>query len=159
MTLINVFLLIFGELFVILDDTHLNYFLLLYRDLLEQICSFLKVFDQVMEELSEDKTPTIYKVFPLRQRLLNHCDLKTIDHDSIKELKVFLSTKPQPDQSTTAENILSESFDLPIEEQDSEAVVPLDQELTRYLALNETISANDDVLLFWKNYLRLLLRS
>lgn len=88
--MLNVFMDIFDELSIIFDDTYLNEYLLLDRNLLKQICSLLKVFDEAIEELSEDKKPTIYKVLPLRQRLLDECEMNTDDHDGVKELKVFL---------------------------------------------------------------------
>ncbi len=88
--MLHVFLEIFDELAVILDTSYLNEYLILDRDLLEQICLFLKVFDDIIEQLSDDKKPTIYKVLPFRQRLFNECEIKPDDHDGLKELKVFL---------------------------------------------------------------------
>ncbi|CAF0968562.1 unnamed protein product [Adineta ricciae] len=61
--MLNIFLQIFDELFIILDDSHLNEFLTMDRDLLEEICSFLKIFDQAIEELSEDKHQRYSKFF------------------------------------------------------------------------------------------------
>ena len=55
--MLNVFIDMFDELSVILGDIHLNEYLLLDRHLLKHICSFLKVFDEAIEELSEDKKP------------------------------------------------------------------------------------------------------
>ncbi|CAF4837161.1 unnamed protein product, partial [Rotaria sp. Silwood2] len=72
---------------------NLNEYLLLDKEFLEQVCSFLKVFDDVIEQLSDDKRPTIYKVLPLRQRLLNECEIKSNDSDGLKEMKVFLSRR------------------------------------------------------------------
>ncbi|CAF1689759.1 unnamed protein product, partial [Adineta ricciae] len=58
------------------------------------------------------------------------------------------STNSKYEQSTNTQNILSECFDLPVADQDSEADLPYDHELTSYLALNEAIGPKDDVLLF-----------
>lgn len=88
--MLQTFLEIFDELGLVLDNTHLNEYLLLDKEFLEQICSFLKVFDDVIEQLSDDKRPTIYKVLPLRQRLLNECGIKANDSDGLKQIKIFL---------------------------------------------------------------------
>ena len=81
---------IFDELSMVLDGSNLNQYLLSEKDLLEQICLFLKVFDEVIEQLSDDKRPTIYKVLPLRQRLLNECKIQDNDHIGLQKLKQFL---------------------------------------------------------------------
>jgi hypothetical protein len=88
--MLQVFLDIFDELGLVLDNVNLNDYLLLDKEFLEQICSFLKVFDYVIEQLSDDKRPTIYKVLPLRQRLLNECEIKPNDSDGLKQVKIFL---------------------------------------------------------------------
>jgi hypothetical protein len=88
--MLKIFLDIFDELILVLDSINLNEYLLLDKEFLEQICSFLNVFDTVIEQLSDDKRPTIYKVLPLRQRLLNECEIKSNDSDGLKEMKVFL---------------------------------------------------------------------
>ncbi|CAF1509555.1 unnamed protein product [Rotaria sordida] len=77
--MLQVFLDIFDELGLVLDNINLNEYLLLDKEFLEQVCSFLKVFDEVIEQLSDDKQPTIYKVLPLHQRLLNECEVKPND--------------------------------------------------------------------------------
>ncbi|CAF3736993.1 unnamed protein product [Rotaria sp. Silwood1] len=88
--MLQVFLDIFDELGLVLDSINLNKYLLLDKEFLEQVCSFLKVFDEVIEQLSDNKQPTIYKVLPLRQQLLNECEVKPNDCDGLKEMKVFL---------------------------------------------------------------------
>lgn len=88
--MLQTFLEIFDELGLVLDNTHLNEYLLLDKEFLEQICSFLKVFDDVIKQLSDDKRPTIYKVLPLHQRLLNECGIKANDSDGLKQIKIFL---------------------------------------------------------------------
>lgn len=63
------------------------------------------------------------------------------------------STKSKQQQPlSTTQNLLSQCFDLPIEDQDSVSASPFDKELVDYMALNVTLKPNDDVLLFWKNY-------
>ncbi|CAF3948649.1 unnamed protein product [Rotaria sp. Silwood1] len=212
--MLHVFFEIFDELTMALDGTNLNQYLLLDKDLLEQICLFLKVFDTVIEQLSDDKRPTIYKVLPLRQRLLNECKIHDYDHiasriqtiwvlhdvhfvstflhPSFKQFQIApdekqkamdlvkaeilkrqslatseqamidinssistrSSTTPKSQQlkvTTTAQNILAQCFDLPIEDKDPLASSSPDQELMEYIALNDTLQLDDDVLMFWKN--------
>ncbi|CAF1366193.1 unnamed protein product [Rotaria sordida] len=69
----NVFLTVFDDLAGILDRTFLDDYTLIDKDLLEYICSFLAPFEEVIEGLSCDKKPTIYKVLPLRQYFINQC--------------------------------------------------------------------------------------
>ena len=89
--MLHVFYEMFDELLVILYNTHLNECMMLDKDLLKQICSCRKVFDEAIKQLSDDKKPTIYKVLPLPQCLLSECDVKPNDHDGLKAIKVFLS--------------------------------------------------------------------
>ena len=74
---------------MVLGGSNLNQYLLLDKDLLERIYLFLKVFDEVIEQLSDDERPTIYKVLPLR-RLLNECKIQDNDYISLQKLKQFL---------------------------------------------------------------------
>ena len=99
--MMNSVLLVINELSLILDGAHLNEYIMLDKDLLEQICSFLKVFDEVIEQLSDDKKPTTFKVLPLRKRLLNEHKIKSRDHQGLTEVKVFLGEflTSSPDRS------------------------------------------------------------
>jgi len=86
----DVFLLVFDELPGVLDRVLINDYELIDKDLLSQICLFLKPFEEVIEQLSSDTKPTIYKVLPFKQCLLNHCKLQPDDHDGIRQIKTFL---------------------------------------------------------------------
>ena len=86
----DIFLLVFDELVTVLDTNYITYYLSIDKDLLECICCFLKVFENTIEELSKDTTPTIHKVLPLREYLLNHCQVGVGDNQGVKEIKIFL---------------------------------------------------------------------
>lgn len=86
----DIFLQVFDQIIGVLDSNFITCYLSINKELLECICSFLKVFDKVIEELSQDTVPTIHKVLPLREYLLKHCQVNDDDHDGIKELKLFL---------------------------------------------------------------------
>ncbi|CAF4387316.1 unnamed protein product, partial [Rotaria socialis] len=86
----NVFLTVFDDLVGVLDRTFLDDYMLIDKDLLEHVCSFLGPFEEVINELSCDKKPTIYKVLPLRQCLINRCTIHQDDHDGIRQIKTFL---------------------------------------------------------------------
>ena len=88
--MLNSFFELFDELSMVLDGLNLNQYLLLDKDLLKQICLFLKVFDEVIEHFSGDKRSTIYKVLPLRQHLLNECKTQDNDHIGVEKLKQLL---------------------------------------------------------------------
>lgn len=60
------------------------------RDLLNDICEFLKPFDEVIAILSDEKQPTLHKVIPLRSFLTKHCNEKQDDILAMKKLKRFI---------------------------------------------------------------------
>lgn len=88
--MLNTYADVFDELSSILDHIYLQEYLSIEKDLLDQICSFLKVFDDVIEQLSDEKKPTIFKVLPFRQHLLNHCKTENDDHIGLNQIKSFL---------------------------------------------------------------------
>ena len=51
--MLNSFVEVFNELSMVLDGSNLSQYLLLDKYLLEQICLFLEVFDEVIEQLSD----------------------------------------------------------------------------------------------------------
>lgn len=57
---------------------------------MEELCLYLEVFDEVIDQLSDEKHPTIHKVLPLRNLILDHCEIKPNDSDGLQEVKVFL---------------------------------------------------------------------
>ncbi|CAF4392090.1 unnamed protein product [Rotaria magnacalcarata] len=67
---------------------------LIEKDLLDCVCKFLEPFEEVIVNLSEEQRPTLHKVIPLRQTLINSCVVEANDlaNDSngIIQLKVFL---------------------------------------------------------------------
>ncbi|CAM4848544.1 unnamed protein product, partial [Rotaria magnacalcarata] len=87
----NVFLTLFNDLAVVLDRAFLDDYMLIDKDLLEHVRSFLGPFEELINELSCDKKPTVYKVLPLRQCLINRCTIHQNDHDGIRQMKTFLS--------------------------------------------------------------------
>lgn len=89
--MLNVFLIVFDDLYPIINSTHIEHFINLDKDLLEEVCNFLIPFDQVFTELSATNRPTLHRVIPLRQYLLNRCEIKPEDHHGIQKLKQFLS--------------------------------------------------------------------
>ncbi|CAF4312008.1 unnamed protein product [Rotaria sp. Silwood2] len=66
-----------------------------FLEIFDELTVVLDVFDEVIEQLSDDKRPTIYKVLPLRQRLLNECKVQDNDHTGLQQLKQFLSSRIQ----------------------------------------------------------------
>lgn len=89
--MLNVFSMVFDELFPIIDNTHKEQYINIDQDFLQEVCEFLVPFDQVFQELSETSRPTLHRVIPLRQYLLNWCAIRPEDHDGIRKLKTFLS--------------------------------------------------------------------
>ncbi|CAF4448896.1 unnamed protein product, partial [Rotaria socialis] len=85
-----VFLGVYDELAGVINKAFIANLAAIDKELLEEVCVFLKPFDRAIVELSEEEKPTMHKVIPIRQLLLNHCDLKYADSDELKELKFFV---------------------------------------------------------------------
>ncbi|CAF5166774.1 unnamed protein product, partial [Rotaria magnacalcarata] len=88
--MLNVFLKVFDDIGVVLNNNYLSYFTAIDKELLEEVCKFLELFEEVINKLSQEERLTIYMVIPLRQLLINHCEPQFEDTAELKELKVFL---------------------------------------------------------------------
>ncbi|CAF3417542.1 unnamed protein product [Rotaria socialis] len=91
--MLNVFLKVFDDIGVVLNNNYLSYFTVIDKELLEEVCKFLELFEEVINKLSQEERPTIYMVIPLRQLLINHCEPQFEDTAELKELKVFLGNR------------------------------------------------------------------
>ncbi|CAF4404195.1 unnamed protein product, partial [Rotaria magnacalcarata] len=88
----------FAELFFELPSALVNSnfmmnYNLIEKDLLDCVCKFLEPFEEVIVNLSEEQRPTLHKVIPLRQTLINSCVLEANDSNGIIQLKVFLARR------------------------------------------------------------------
>ncbi|CAF1436953.1 unnamed protein product [Adineta ricciae] len=88
--MLNVFLVVFDELFPIINGSHLENYIKIDKTFLQEVCEFLVPFDNVFQQLSVTDRPTLHRVIPLRQYLLNSCKTEPEDHSGIKKLKEFL---------------------------------------------------------------------
>ncbi len=88
--MLNVFLMVFDELLTIININYLENYVNIEKDFLQQVCDFLVPFDEVLQQLSDTKRPTLHRVIPFRQYLINLCEIKPEDHDGIEKLKKFL---------------------------------------------------------------------
>lgn len=88
--MLNVFLSVFDDIYMLLNNNYMDYFTGIDKELLEEVCRFLKLFDKAINQLSEEERPTMHMVLPIRQLLLNHCESKVEDSAELKELKLFL---------------------------------------------------------------------
>ncbi|CAF1460760.1 unnamed protein product [Rotaria sordida] len=86
----TVFLNVFDELDKILDSKLLTYYSRIDKDLLHDICQFLFPFDTVLQTLSDSKRPTLHRVLPFKQFLINKCNINNYDKEGLKQLKSFL---------------------------------------------------------------------
>ncbi|CAF4148361.1 unnamed protein product [Rotaria magnacalcarata] len=85
--MLNVFLKVFDDIGVVLNNNYLSYFTAIDKELLEEVCKFLELFEEVINKLSQEERLTIYMVIPLRQLLINHCEPQFEDTAELKELK------------------------------------------------------------------------
>ncbi|CAF3321032.1 unnamed protein product [Rotaria socialis] len=88
--MLEVFLDVYDELTGVINNAFMANLAAIDKELLEELCAFLKLFDEAIDELSEEEKPTMHKVIPIRQLLLNYCDLKYEDSGERIELKCFV---------------------------------------------------------------------
>jgi hypothetical protein len=88
-----VFSNVFDELAEILDSNLLKTYSEIDQDLLYDICEFLSPFITVLDTLSDNKRPTLHRVLPFKQFLINKCTINNEDKEGVKELKSFLCMK------------------------------------------------------------------
>ena len=89
--MMNAFLNVYDDVGGVVNNHYIDPLIAIDKKLLEEICSFLNLFDQTIKELSEAEGPTIHKMFHIRQLLLNHCQITFEDSSELSELKLFLS--------------------------------------------------------------------
>ncbi len=89
--MLNIFREVFFELPEVLINTKVtDNYNLIDKELLDKICGFLEPFQQALDDLSEDQRPSLHQVIPVRQCLINKCQIKETDSTAIIQLKIFL---------------------------------------------------------------------
>ena len=84
---------VFHELPLVLTNTKfIDSYNLIEKTSLDDICLFLQPFEEVLEALNEDYRPTLHRVIPLCQCLINKCEIRE-DSTAVAELKLFLGKK------------------------------------------------------------------
>ncbi|CAF3196992.1 unnamed protein product [Rotaria socialis] len=84
---------VFDEVAEILDSKLFTIYSRIDKDLLSDICEFLSPFITVLETLSDNKRPTLHRVVPFKQFLINKCDIGNDEKQGVKQLKLFLRMK------------------------------------------------------------------
>lgn len=79
------------ELGQVLDREYLLLYTDIDTDLLRQIVLFMHPFSDVIEELSDSLRPTLHRVIPLRQHLIDCCSPHIDDEVGLEKLKYYLS--------------------------------------------------------------------
>ncbi|CAF5156985.1 unnamed protein product [Rotaria sp. Silwood1] len=91
----NVFNELFDEIPRALDTKFLLTYSIINRQSLQQVCDFISIFDEVIEKLSDDARPTLHRVIPFRQHVIDHCSTRDNDDDNLihmKKIYRYLST-------------------------------------------------------------------
>ncbi len=87
----NVFNEIFDEIPQALNTNFLLTYSIINRQILRQICEFIADFDEVIEKLCDDSRPTLHRVVPLRQHLIDLCSTFANDEgDDLNHVKKFI---------------------------------------------------------------------
>ena len=84
------FLDVFAELAHVLEREHLPLYADIDLALLQQVVTFMEPFNAVIEELSDSDRPTIHRVIPLRQYLIECCSPHIDDEPGVDNLKRYL---------------------------------------------------------------------
>jgi hypothetical protein len=88
--ILNIFLNVYNELDGVINNNFIDYLTDIDKKLLEELCVFLKLSDQAVDQLSDEERPTMHKVLLIRQLLLDRRDVKLEDSDELKSLEFFL---------------------------------------------------------------------
>ncbi|CAF0948747.1 unnamed protein product [Rotaria sordida] len=84
---------VFNELANLLDSRLLLTYATIDKNLLDDICEFLSTFDTSFEILSDSQRPTLHRVLPLKQLLINKCCIKGDELEGLKQVKHFLGKR------------------------------------------------------------------
>ncbi|CAF4743276.1 unnamed protein product [Rotaria sp. Silwood2] len=84
---------VFNELANLLDSRLLLTYAKIDKNLLDDICEFLSTFDTAFEILSDSKRPTLHRVLPLKQLLINKCCINGDELEGLKQVKHVLGMK------------------------------------------------------------------
>ncbi|CAF4923860.1 unnamed protein product [Rotaria sp. Silwood1] len=76
-----------------LQTKTLNDYSLIEKELLDDICNYLEPFQEILDAVSEDQQPSLHRVIPLRQYLMNKCEVKEEDSATIIRLEVLLACR------------------------------------------------------------------
>ncbi|CAF3344336.1 unnamed protein product [Rotaria sp. Silwood2] len=104
--MLNVFSSIFDELVQILDSKLLTTYSRINDDFLLDICRFLLLFDTVIKALSDDRRPTLHRVLPFKQYLINKCEIDNDDNEDLKQVKCFLGKRLDEKWELTDEHLI-----------------------------------------------------
>ena len=91
--MLEVFFDVYDELASVINKNLVESLAAIDKDLLEELCIFLQLFDQAINQLSDEDKPTIHQVIPIRQLLINHCEVALDDSDGLKEVKNFVGKR------------------------------------------------------------------
>ena len=92
--MLDVFRQVFFELpKVLINSKSMNDYHLIEKVLLDNLCSFLEPFQEVIDTLSQEQQPVLHLVIPLRQCLINQCEIEEDDSPAISQLKAFLGKR------------------------------------------------------------------
>ncbi|CAF4556800.1 unnamed protein product, partial [Rotaria socialis] len=105
--MLNVFNITYNERVDAFSGSHYNGFESLDKDLLYQLCEFIRSFDEVITTLSEETQPTLHKVIPLRCLLINHCTQKPDDISGMMKIKLFLQERIMDKWPIQSEHLLA----------------------------------------------------
>ncbi|CAF2957913.1 unnamed protein product [Rotaria sp. Silwood2] len=105
--MLNVFSSIFDELVQILDSKLLTTYSRINDDFLLDICRFLLLFDTVIKALSDDRRPTLHRVLPFKQYLINKCEIDNDDNEDFKQVKCFLGKRLDEKLELTDEHLIA----------------------------------------------------
>ncbi|CAF1067598.1 unnamed protein product [Rotaria sordida] len=91
----GLYLNVYCELPIILNDEQKSNYLKIEHDDLESICLYLKHFYDIIEKLICEKTPTLHLVIPYKQFLINLSNVTDDNNQLIAPLKRYIGKQLQ----------------------------------------------------------------
>ena len=89
--MLDVFNEVFDEIPPILNTKALLAYPTINRQILQKICNFIADFDEVIEILCDDSRPTLHRVVPFQQHLIDHCsNFESDKDDDLNQINKFL---------------------------------------------------------------------
>ncbi|CAF4765957.1 unnamed protein product, partial [Rotaria sp. Silwood2] len=85
----------------------LNVFSSIFDELVQILDSKLSTTYSLIKALSDDRRPTLHRVLPFKQYLINKCEIDNDDNEGFKQVKCFLGKRLDEKWELTDEHLIA----------------------------------------------------